>query len=461
VWRIAAALFLSALFGLQFYRAATQSITIDEAHIYLDFIRPNAILNSYEAGHHILQTYLSWYFSRRWGGSELVLRIPALLACIGWFAFAYRFSSYLFGRGALFFAGVLALASNPLLLDHLTLARGYGLAAAFFGWALYASIRFVETSRRNFLTAAGVLSALAVASNLTFLLAVCGVATAILSLRLSRRGEALPKVNWLNDYFGPAVVVGILIVMLPLTHVNPGEHYYYGASTLADSARSLMLATFDRRWNGPIVPAVGYGVAAVAFAAMTAGIWFAVRRRQSNAGPVFICAISLATGILAAIVAHYVTRTPYPMARTGMWIYVLLSAGALSGCAAVISRFPRASSACATGLFALGAAYLWQYDTRYVLEWREDAAIKQFMADITKRESGRNREYTVAGPFVYMYPADYYRIRWKVENMRPMSHGGAVPGADYYVLQDRPDAERLGASILEERLICRCLLAAR
>lgn len=458
MWRIVAALFLSALFGLQFYRAATQSITVDEAHIYLDFIRPNAILNNYEAGHHILQTYLSWYFARRWGGSELVLRIPALLACIGWFAFSWRFSGYLFGRGALFLAGVIVLASNPLLLDHLTIARGYGLAAAFFGWALYASIRFVETGGRNFLTAAGVLSALTVASNLTFMIAVCGVALATVGLRL-RRGYA--AVDWLNDYAGPAVVIGALIVMLPLTHLDPGEHYYFGASKLADSARSLALATFDRRWNGSLVPVAAYGVTGAALIALAAGVWRALRDRPSNAVPALICGIALAAGLAVAIVAHYVTRTPYPMERTGLWIYVLLSVGALSGCAALMSQFASVRPVISAGLFMLGAAYAWQYDTRYVLEWREMANVKQFMSEIGKRESGRNRKFTVSGDFAYVYPADYYRIRWKMANMAPMKAGGATPGADYYLLQDQHKAESLGAAILEERPLCRCLLAAR
>ena len=67
--------------GLSVYRAATQSITVDEAFVYLEFLdRPwQALFEKYDAAHHVLHTCLSWLIvvisrklrSKSYPGSEL------------------------------------------------------------------------------------------------------------------------------------------------------------------------------------------------------------------------------------------------------------------------------------------------------------------------------------------------------------------------------------------------------
>ena len=125
---------LCAIFLLNVYRAATQSITIDEASTWLTFVsQPLAgFLLPYAANNHVLQSLLSGISVYLFGLSELALRLPSVLAGGLYLVAAWRISVLLFGYGAWASITALLLATHPLLLDHLSAARGYGGALAFW-----------------------------------------------------------------------------------------------------------------------------------------------------------------------------------------------------------------------------------------------------------------------------------------------------------------------------------------
>lgn len=433
MWRRAAVLALCALFAVQVYRAATQSITVDEARVYIDFIRPDppALLNQYEAAHHVLQTYLSWLFVKAWGGSEIVLRIPALLACLAYFAFAYRFSVRLFSGGPLLFAAVLALASNVLILDHLSLARGYGVALALFAWAFLAAM-----DRRLF--AAGILSGLAVAANLTFLIPVCALAVVITLTGPRHR-------TLLTEYAGPAFVTGALLLMLPLSHVDPARHFYYGAYSLGETARHLVEGSFGR-WSaaGAVIAVAAIALSAAA-GSSTASLTFSI-------------------SLVAVVAGHVLLNVRYPLGRTGLWGVFLITAAALSGIAA-LKRRSRWWGFAGTALCAAAAALsLAHYTPKSTGEWAFNKSTKRFMTIIRDREHGRNRPFLVSGHEEYKFPADYYRVRFNLSNMKEFPFGDPRSGADYFLFYgDRryQDAERFHAAIIEEDRSCESLVAAR
>src|SRR5271156_3758622 len=135
--RSLAILILLALSAVNIYRAKTQSITCDEALSYeLWGAQPLPHMwESYDASNHVLQTLLSKVSVATFGLSEFALRLPTLLGGFLYFIAIYRLSSLVFGDGGLFLLSVCVLSLNPLLLDLLSAARGYGLALAFCAWA--------------------------------------------------------------------------------------------------------------------------------------------------------------------------------------------------------------------------------------------------------------------------------------------------------------------------------------
>ncbi|MGB9606283.1 MAG: hypothetical protein ACPL88_10455, partial [Bryobacteraceae bacterium] len=134
---IAAALLLAGLGCVSVYRAATQSITADEAFTYNHFAGGDEPVRVYDANNHVLFTWLARASVGVFGLSELSLRLPAVLG--GWFYLAAVsvLARRLYGRGWLFLLAVAALALNPFVLDFLSAARGYGLALALLMWAIH------------------------------------------------------------------------------------------------------------------------------------------------------------------------------------------------------------------------------------------------------------------------------------------------------------------------------------
>ena len=63
------------------YRAATQSVTIDEAFTYNAFLAGpvDDLFTKYDANHHILNSLLAKLSISLLGLSELTLRLPSLL----------------------------------------------------------------------------------------------------------------------------------------------------------------------------------------------------------------------------------------------------------------------------------------------------------------------------------------------------------------------------------------------
>ena len=124
--------FLAALLAVNVYRACTQSIVHDEAytyHVYLD-APVSTLFELYDANHHILYTFLAKLCVVVFGPTEWSLRLPSLAAGALYFFTVYRLSLLLFPETASFLLSVLLLSLNPLVLDFLVAARGYGMALA-------------------------------------------------------------------------------------------------------------------------------------------------------------------------------------------------------------------------------------------------------------------------------------------------------------------------------------------
>jgi hypothetical protein len=437
-WRWLAVVFLTGLFALQIYRAATLSITVDEARVFKDFIHPDpaVLLARYDAAHHVLQTYLSWFFAKRWGGSELVLRIPALLAAIAYFGFVYRFSARLFGGyPPAAIAGILVLAANPLVLDHLALARGYGVALALFAWAVWFALE-------DRLFAAGVLSGLSVASNLTFLVPALALAVAVFAFTRRRRAMLL-------EYVAPGSLICAFIIVLPVLHATPG-HFYFGTPDFSRMFTSLVDASLDRRYWGAPVRLLGVVLGLVALAVAAGALGRKCREAR-------LLSLTLFLSLAATVAIHVVLNTPYPFFRTGLWLIFLMTAAAL----AAGREWPRAAMGIA---LVTGALYLTQYDPHFVQEWRGTAAVKRYMKAIRDREAGSGRTVLVSGGADFKFPTDYYRIRLRMESMQEMPFESPVGGADYYLFDGplRHDMMRQwNATLIEDDQRCLCLLAAR
>src|SRR5712692_9648273 len=138
--------YLAALWLVCLYRAVTQSIVHDEALTYQLYLAGPAarIFDSFSANHHFLNTILMRMSVGLLGLSEWSMRLPALAGAALYFAAAYRISVREF-RGTLASLLTAALLTlNPMVLDFMVAARGYGMGLALLTWAFAVLLSYLR-----------------------------------------------------------------------------------------------------------------------------------------------------------------------------------------------------------------------------------------------------------------------------------------------------------------------------
>lgn len=250
-WRRAGAALVAGLFALCAWRAATQAISHDEAVTWLSYLDGplSGVFEGWRANNHVLHSLLAWFSVHAFGTSELSLRLPALLGAALYLLAARRLSRRLFGDGRLHLLALLLLAANPLVLDLLVAARGYGLALALMLWAALLLLATIERVARGGEAGAGALV------GASLLLGAC--ATASLSYAPAALGLLLPALPLLRAR--PAQAACLLLpgaalacaLLLPAMIGVPREAFIAGVDdplALIDTVVLGSLAHHDAPW---------------------------------------------------------------------------------------------------------------------------------------------------------------------------------------------------------------------
>jgi len=121
---------------------------------------------------HILNTLLMKLFQALFGTSELILRLPNILAHILYLIFSFKiFNRYSERNAILFF---ILMNANPFLIDFFSLARGYGIAISLMVTAFYFYCRFLENQKNKYHVIAMLLLCVAALANFAFISLVLG-----------------------------------------------------------------------------------------------------------------------------------------------------------------------------------------------------------------------------------------------------------------------------------------------
>jgi hypothetical protein len=188
-WPIAA-LLSAAIFAYVLVRAATLSITHDEALTWAWHARGGWLdivlfrTPGLPDNNHVLHTLLCKLSTTMFGVSELSLRLPSLFGAL-LFLVGLNLCLRRLVPGWVGVIGVLALGLNPYVVDYLGIARGYGLGLGFTMAglaALLAALRDAPAAvRAGPARLAVALFSLAALSNLSFLL-VLGAGLVVLAV---------------------------------------------------------------------------------------------------------------------------------------------------------------------------------------------------------------------------------------------------------------------------------------
>ena len=416
-----AVLLLVCLFAVNIYRAATQALTVDEAFTYHLYLSKDlhTILNDYNANDHVLFTLLAKWSVNHFGNSEFAIRLPSLLGGLLYLVVVYRLSKMLFGSGWLFLLAVAILTMNPFILDFLSIGRGYGMALAFWMYALYCCFRFRQEDDPKYLVRAGVATGLAIAANLTLLFPSLAL-LAVMGLRYIRQPWRI-----IDRLLIPAVVTAFIFLVIPLTHVTTNA-FYVGVTTLREALEIIVSACFTAKSTmiQPVQDWILY-MAVPLVAVVLVFCLLAIKWRDEQA--MGIAAI-LAFALVQIVAAHRFAGLLYPYRRTGLYlvpIFTLLWLLAVRD----IDRWPRVQILAAVPLFLCVALFAMQASVTTYDEWAFCGSSKKVAALLN--QDGARR---VGASWFLEQSLNYYRDRLPISSMQPVTRAPLDLDYDHFVL---------------------------
>ena len=292
--------FLAALVAVNLYRAITQSVTPGEAWNYNRFIAPpwTEAFSRFDVNNHVLNTLLVRISTARFHLTELSLRLPSLLAGVLYLWVVYRMARRWFGGGLAFLAVIGLLTLNPMVIDALSEARGYGMALACWMWALELILESLESFSVQKLNLAAMCLGLSVVASLAFAAPACALLVVYLAVVASRSQRSRHSIAFLTAF---------VLLVIPLNHAE-WKTLAVGATSLRQTINELTALSL-----GTSLKVFG-AIARVALALLAlGGLVAAVRhwRRQDGALLAFTGA-TLALTLVLLLAAHRWLHTPFP-----------------------------------------------------------------------------------------------------------------------------------------------------
>ncbi|MFT7620189.1 MAG: 4-amino-4-deoxy-L-arabinose transferase-like glycosyltransferase [Planctomycetota bacterium] len=429
------------------YRATTQSITTDEALTFTTWVDGSwsEIIEDYIPNNHVLHTILAKVSVDTFGIHAWSFRLPSLLGGAFFLCCLFQLTKN-WHRPWIAFCAVAAVALNPFLLDYMSAARGYGLAAASLLAAFIAATCLVhnDTKQRQHWLLMGFSSGLAVAFNLAFFFAVCALTLSTLINLCSQVSRDARKVmaQFAVCFVVPAAAI-ILGVVVPVQRVTGLGHFSFGAKSMHEMTTSLVQPTFFHDPSSlPVerfldfVPAwcIPALVAILVVIAIFQISWFKKRPSSIEAVTLRIASLALGISLLGLFVANWTLKLPYPKSRTGIYLVLFLSI-ALSSLVGQIARWRQVA-----GIFCLPillipiVIFAAQFPSAHYADWKFDANSESIYdwIEMNRPRSGDRKVRVLCVPFQHEPSLNFYRrsrsAKWLAPVERSTIHGVPRPG---------------------------------
>lgn len=430
--RIGVAIFALARTIVCGYRAAHQSITVDEATTYLNYVRgPWAnVWGPYDPNNHVLFSILAKICQQLFHTSEFSLRLPTVIAGLFFVIGFHRILEITVDSRPIRWLALIAVSAAPLLLDFSVAARGYGLGITLLVWAVYFSIR-----GRDFL--AGVFSGLAMATTFNLAFSVLGIALCPLLLGAGRWRARLRRTNSVIE---PAAVV-VLALCYPVIRQAQTNQFYIGHATVSAALYDFVALTVRAipghgGWlgSGAMIRALEHFLLPAILLLVLATSIRRLVRDQSALRPL-LPALALLLALAAIVASHYLLGFNYPGDRLTLPLFVFLALAWAIAVSQVSNRIFRI----ANGVIAmvLIVQFLGQFHVRYFTMWQFDAGIRPIARRLREDLRGRPLHSVSVSATWYMTPAlEYYRDIYAIGALKPVERNDPtrLDGYDYYVL---------------------------
>lgn len=414
----------SLLFCFTATKAYLLSVTWDEAYSYTEYVRRGITFptkfESMSANNHLLLTWMDVVLVKIFGLSEIVLRLPALMAHLIFLFFSAKLLSHFQNRW-LIISGFLIINLNPYLLDFFSLARGYGLSIGLMMASIYYLYIFQNEFKRKQALFSMLFGALSVLANYVLLNYFLGLFAGILVLILLRvvhsRNADTQKISfWKSSWPLITIFLLLLIGLLPIAlGLRAAGALYFGAENgfWVDTVRTIVDRWFyELNYNYWILRLAKGGIIAVLSGAVIL-IALQLKERWFTLNNSFLVTI---TGICffcvtSTIAQHYLFHTLYLIDRTALFFTVLFPIILVF----FIEELAKKKSKTAF-LSYLAAIFVTIHTIRainfkYVLEWKWDANTKEMLADLEKlkKVSPEKGNISLSIPLLFESDINFYR----------------------------------------------------
>lgn len=384
------------------------SITWDEAHTYLEFIRNGIFyLAQYDvmsANNHLLTNFLGIGFVKVFGVNEFVLRLSSLISHILFLSYSAKLV-LTFNNKWLSIACFLIINLNPYLLDFFSLGRGYGLSMGLMMASIYYLYVFHKNFNQKFALISllwGAFSVLASYVLLNFFLILFGVIVLLTVYDTSMIPFKPVPVKGLFRKLRFQILVFLLLlcIVLPAAfQLKEAGALFYGGDTSfwKDTFFTLVDRSFYELpynyWFQRILKA---------FVLLTiiGTIGFLIVqffRKQVSLNKLFLCSLMFLLGlsILSTIIQHYVLGTLFLIERTALFLIVLFTL-LFSFFINELSTIKNKMSVVAILFAAVSVIHFVRaFNLSYVLEWKQDADTKEMLLELEKVKEIPPEKYNV------------------------------------------------------------------
>jgi hypothetical protein len=392
-------------------RAIRLSITWDEAYSYLEFVRNGIVFPEryvkMSANDHFLNTGAMIFFSKIFGASEFVLRIPNLIAHLLFLYFSGRLVKH-FETTALIIFSFLIINVNPYLLDFFSLARGYGISFGLMMGSIYYLFCFLTKEKKNTNAILSLLFAgLSVFANLVMLnyfIVFSGIITIAFFILPNAYGKKTKLLS--KEMIAALLIVAIVLgIILPITLKLKSA----GALFLGEQAgfwQTTVVSVIERsfyehgyfRWIQLPALFIVCGFVVIAFIVFINAV---IKKERS---PIALFFISLFLLLIlcsfSTVVEHIVFGTPFLMDRSALYLLILfclLSVFLLNE----LSKTRRGISLI-TVFFGIliGIHFLISANVNYSLEWKYDADTKKMLSELDRLNAVKGKTISLGIPVI-------------------------------------------------------------
>jgi hypothetical protein len=270
--------------------------------------------------------WLNSFFMRLFmlfGNAPVVLRLHSIVAFPFFAHGVYRLATCIKSDGARFAFYCLAVL-NPFILDFFALARGYGMALTFQVWAIVFFLKAVNTSfnYRNWMITV-ILSALAIASNLSYQFTIITIAGGYLLYCMVTDAPF----SWYTNK-QKRIITGLFVCLLFFSTVDLLFIKFYGKDLEFGGRENFVQSVFNTFWVKSLYKAGYSSISTIlswcSFVLITvACMYFTVKAiLQKKLITGFMATFIIGGILILSILFHWLFDTPFFANRTALQWYI-------------------------------------------------------------------------------------------------------------------------------------------